>query len=457
MKKSRFPDSLVLIFAMIIVAQIATYLLPAGQYQRDGRRVLPDTFEYVEAEALPWHAFLTAIPGGLEAGGEIIFLVFIVGGVIGVIKATGSIDSLIDAAMTRFGGRPIWLIAGMTTLFAIGSSTIGMAEEYMPFIPILVTMCIALKMDAVVAMGIVYIGAGVGYGCAAINPFTVMIGQNIAGLPPASGAGLRWGLLVICLLVGVHHIMRYSRRIQADPSRSLVGDVDYSSGFEMPEDVRFTPRRILILLVMLVGIGLFVWGVRTEAQGGWDWYFTELNAVFLGMALIAAAIAGLTPNRVAREFCTGAAEMTSTALLIGFARTIQVVLDRGQVSDTVIHGIAGPLEAAGPDVAAAGMLAVQSVCNFFIPSGSGQAYVTMPIMAPLADIVGVTKQTAVLAYQMGDGFTNMIVPTNALLMGMLALGKIPYQRWLKFILPLMVKLYFVSIVALILANRLGYQ
>ncbi len=457
-KKTRFPDSLVLIFALILVAQIATYLLPAGRYQRDGKRVLPDTFEYVEADALPWHAALTAIPGGLEAGAQIIFLVFIVGGVIAVIRETGAIDAMIGAALSRFASRPIWLVAGMTALLAVGSSTIGMAEEYMPFVPILVTMCIALKMDAVVALGIVYVGAGVGYGCAAINPFTVMIGQDIAGLPPTSGAGVRWALLAVCLAIGVHHVMRYGRRIQADPSRSLVRDVDYSSGFDMPADVRFTWRRILILVVLLFSLALIVYGVRDErTQGGWGWHFTELDAVFIAAGLIAAGIAGLAPNRVARRFCAGAAEMTTTALLIGFARTIQVVLDRGLVTDTVIHGIAGPLEAAGPDVAAAGMLAVQSVCNFFIPSGSGQAYVTMPIMAPLADVVGVTKQTSVLAFQMGDGFTNMLVPTNALLMGMLALGKIPYQRWLKFILPLMVKLYAVSVVALIAANRLGYE
>ena len=453
MKKSRFPDSLVLIFAMIVVAQIATYLLPAGEYRREPspydaekEQVIPGTYALVDAERLPWHAALTSIPKGLDEGGEIIFFVFI--------RATGAIDALLAAAIQHLGKRPIWLVAGMTTLFAIGSSTIGMAEEYMPFIPILVTMCLALKMDAMVAMGIVYIGAGVGYGCAAINPFTVMIGQKIAGLDPTSGALLRWMLLVVCLVVGVHHIMRYARRIKADPRRSLVGDVDYSSGFEMPGDVRLTARRGVILAVLLAGVGLFVWGV--SQWSGWGWYFTELNAVFLGMALIAALVGGISPNRSALEFCRGAAELTTTALLIGFARTIEVVLVDGRIIDTVIHAFAEPLEAAGPSAAAGGMLAIQSVCNFFIPSGSGQAYVTMPIMAPLSDLVGVTRQTSVLAYQMGDGFTNMIVPTNALLMGMLALGKIPYQRWLRFIVPLMVKLYVVAVVALLVAVKTGY-
>jgi len=178
-------------------------------------------------------------------------------------------------------------------------------------------------------------------------------------------------------------------------------------------------------------------------------------ALFLGGALLCAMIAPLTPNRVSREFCAGAAEMTTTALLIGFARTIEVVLRDGTVIDTVVNGIAEPLSTLGASGSAIGMLGVQSVCNFFIPSGSGQAYVTMPIMAPLADLTGVSRQTAVLAYQAGDGFMNMVVPTNALLMGMLGLGRIPYQRWIRFVLPLMLKLMAVAALALVLATQFG--
>jgi len=456
-QKSRFPHSLVLIFAMIVVAQVATYFLPAGEFQRQahpetGRlMVVPGTYAQVEAEVLPWHAFLTSIPKGMEEGADIIFFVFIVGGVIAVVRATGAIDALIGAAIRHLGQRSVLLVGGMTTLFALGSSTIGMAEEYMPFIPLLVTMCLALGMDAIVAMGIVYIGAGIGYGCAALNPFTVLIGQRIADLPPTSGQGVRWLLLCLCLGVGVQHILSYARKIKRHPELSLVHDVDYSSGYEMPSDVAFTPARKLILALFAGAIGLFVWGV-----GAHEWYLTELAGLFFGIALLSAVIGKLSPNRVAGEFCSGAAEMTTTALLIGFARTIQVVLDEGHVIDTVIHGLAVPLQSAGPDLSAVGMLGVQSVCNFFIPSGSGQAYVTMPIMVPLADVTSVSRQTAVLAYQFGDGFTNMLVPTNALLMGMLALGRIPYQRWLRFVGSYLVKTYLLLIVALILAVRLGY-
>jgi len=366
MSKSRFPDSLVLILAMVVLAQVATLVLPAGEFQREGRSVIPGTYERLTdaevtggdvASVLP--DALTAIPRGLEAGADIIFLVFLVGGVIGVIRKTGAIDALLDRAIGNFGSKPVLLVGGMTTLFALGSSTIGMAEEYMPFVPILVTMSLALKLDAVVAMGIVYIGAGVGYGCAALNPFTVLIGQDIAGLPPASGQSFRWLLLVVCLAVGVHHIMRYVARIKADPSRSLVADIDYSDGFERPEGTRFTAGRLLVLIAFVAVIGVFVWGAKYR-----EWYLTELSALFLALGLAAALLCRMSANETARAFCHGAAEMTTTALLIGFARTIQVVLTDGQVIDTVIHAIAQPLEQVGSSGAAVGMLAVQAVCNF---------------------------------------------------------------------------------------------
>ena len=451
-QRRRVPDALVLVFALVVLAQLASYVLPAGEFERDGRRVIPGTWRAVDAEPLPPLAFLTAVPAGLAAAHEVVFFVFLAGGTIGVVRATGAIDALIGAAIGRLASRPGWLVAGMVGLFALGSSTVGMAEEYMPFVPVLVTLCLALKLDAVVAVGIVYVGAGVGYACAALNPFTVLVAQEIAGLPLTSGQPVRWALLVVCAAVGVHHVLRYAARLRADPAASLVAGVDYSSGFELPADVRFTARRAAAAAVLAAGVGVFVHGVA--ARG---WYLAELSAVFLGSGLLAAAVGGLGPNRAARAFLEGAAQMTATALLIGFARAVEVVLSDARVIDTIVDGLAAPLAALPAHAAALGMLAVQTVCNLFIPSGSGQAYVTMPIMAPLADLTGVTRQTAVLAYQFGDGFTNMLVPTNALLMGMLALARIPYQRWAAFVVPLLVKLYAVAAAALVAAVALGYR
>ena len=447
----RLPDSLVLIFALIVLAQAASYVVPAGEFEREGPRVVEGSYRAVDAEALPPLAFLTSIPAGLAAAQEIIFFVFLVGGVISVVRATGAFDGAIAAAIRRLSSRPEWLVGGMVALFALGSSTVGMAEEYMPFVPILVTMCLALRLDAVTAVGIVYVGAGVGYACAALNPFTVLIAQDIAGLELTSGQAVRWGLLLACAAVGVHHILRYASRIRRDPEASLVAEVDYSDGFALEADARFTGRHAAVLSVFVAGIGIFVYGVA--ARG---WYLVELSAVFLAIGLLCAAVGRLGANATSRAFLRGAADMTATALLIGFARTIEVVLSDAQVIDTLVQWLAAPLGALPAHASALGMLAAQTVCNLFIPSGSGQAYVTMPIMAPLADLTGVTRQTAVLAYQFGDGFTNMLVPTNALLMGMLALGRIPYERWLRFVLPLLAKLYLVAALALAAAVQLGF-
>lgn len=450
--RSSVPDSFVLIFILIVFAQVASYVLPPGEYARDGQRVIEGTFHSVEADPLPPFAFLTSIPKGLAEAQDIIFFVFVVGGVISVVRATGAIDAFIGSAIDRLAVKPGWLVAGMVGLFAVGSSTIGMAEEYLPFVPILVTMCLALKLDAVVAVGIIYVGAGVGYACAAVNPFTVLIAQDIAAVPLTSGQTVRWVLLVLCSAVGVHHILHYAARLRVDPQASLVADVDYSTGFTLPDDVVLTPRRRAVLVLLVVTIAGFVWGVATRG-----WNVTELSSVFMALGLVVAVIGRLSPNRVSQTFLRGAADMTTTALLIGFARTIQVVLTDARVIDTVIHGLVQPLGLLPSHAAAVAMLAVQTVCNLFIPSGSGQAYVTMPVMAPLADLTGLTRQTAVLAYQFGDGFTNMLVPTNALLMGILALGRIPYQRWVAFVLPLLGKLYLVAVVALIVAVEFGYR
>ncbi len=459
MPKRKFPDSLVLIFSIIILAQVLSYVLPHGAYERvevEGSHrmmVVDGTYQQITGEEKttlrPW-AFLTALPEGLAQAQDIIFLIFIVGGIIALLRQSGAVDAALHGAVERLGKAPWILIAGTSFLFGVGSFSIGFGEEYVPLIPILVTMSLAMKLDSIVAMGMIWVPYGIGWGCAGINPFGVLIAQGIAGVPLTSGLATRWVLLAIFLAVGIHHVYAYARKIQKDPSASLVADVDYSTGFEMPQDVKLTGPRIAILAVFVLGMVLFVLGAKNQG-----WYITELNAVFLGIGLLAVIIARMSPNLAAGTFIRGASEMTSAALLVGFARTIEVVLSRGEIIDTVIHSIVSLLEGTGRYVSAVGMLAVQMVCNFFIPSGSGQAYVTMPIMSPLATLTDVPQQVAVLAYQFGDGFTNMVVPTSALVMGTLALGKIPYTRWVRFVMPLLVKIFALAVIVLILAVRYG--
>lgn len=459
-KRSWSFDSLVLIFSIIVLAQLLIYLVPQGQFERqpypqnpDRSMVVAETYARATAEQQadipPWY-FLLAIPKGLAAAQDIIFLIFLVGGVIAILRKSGAIDAVLHKAVEKLGRNPWVLIAGCLVMFSMGAYTIGMGEEYVPLIPIIVTMSLAMRMDAIVAMGMVWIPYAIGWACAGTNPFGVIIAQNIANVPITSGWAFRLVMLVAFLGIAFHHIYRYAKKVQRDPEASLVGQVDYSKGFDPPADIRLTRPRIAVLLVFIIGIVGFVTGVAK-----YGWYITELNAVFLGIGLLAAIIARISPGETSRTFIQGAAEMTAAALLVGFARTIEVVLSDGQVIDTIINALAGVLENAGAEGAALGMLVVQTICNFFIPSGSGQAFVTMPIMSPLATLTGVPQQVAVLAYQFGDGFTNMIVPTSALVMGALALGKIPYGAWARFTGPLLLKLFALAAFFLILAIHIG--
>jgi uncharacterized ion transporter superfamily protein YfcC len=459
-KRSWSIDSLVLIFSFIVVAQLLSYVVPQGHFDTQPyandpslTMVVAGTYELVATEdeitMAPWQ-FLIAITKGMADAQDIIFLIFLVGGVIGVLRKTGAIDAALNRAVVRLGKSPWILIGGCLLMFGAGSFTIGMGEEYVPLIPIIVTMSLAMRMDAVVAMGMVWIPYGIGWGCAGINPFGVLIAQDIANVPLASGIGFRLFMMLVLLAVGFHHLYRYAMKVRRDPSSSLVAHIDYSQGFELPEDIRLTKPRIAILVVFLLGIVGFVYGAANL-----HWYISELNAVFLAIGLSAAIISRMPAGETSRTFLEGAAQMTAPALIVGFARTIAVVLSDGQIIDTVIDSIAGMLEGASPDVAAVGMLVVQTITNIFIPSGSGQAFVTMPIMSPLATLTDVPQQTAVLAYQFGDGFTNMIVPTSALVMGALALGRVPYTAWVKFVGPLLVKIFALAIVFLVVSIHFG--
>jgi uncharacterized ion transporter superfamily protein YfcC len=452
----RVPHTLVLLFAMIVAAVLLTYLLPAGSYDKveneHGRmQVVPGTFRPTPEVSPPSPlAVFTAVPRGLEAAAEIIFFVFIIGGAFAVLRATGAIDALLGAALRRLGHRPLWLVLGGVVVFAAGSSTIGMAEEYLPFVPVLVALALALGYDAVVGVAIISIGYGVGYGVAAINPFTVMIAKDIAGLPPGSGLGFRLALTAVFVPLGMHHVWRYARRVRRDPATSLVADIAPPALERTYQATAFTTSHKLVLGAVALMFAVLVYGIVR-----WEWYLVEMGALFLGLTILMALIARLSADGTAQVFTAGAAELSGTALLIGFARSIQVVLEQGGVIDTIVHGLSVPLQALGPALAAVGMFMVQSLTNLFIPSGSGQAYVTMPIMAPLADVVDVPRQVAVIAYQFGDGFTNIVVPTNPVIIGMLAIAGIPFDRWLRFVLPFMLKVLVVGSIALVVAILIG--
>lgn len=456
--KFKVPHTLVLLFGMMVLALLFTYILPQGSFEmvenEHGRSVVvPDSYEKNPEKT--WMSVLslfTVLPRAFADSQDIIFFIFIIGGALAVIKSTGMIDAFLGKMLEKFSARPQILIIGTMLVFTIGSSTLGMAEEYLPFITVLIALSIGLKMDVITAVGIMVVGYGIGYGVAAINPFTVLLAQEVAELPPTSGLWYRLLLLVPFFIVGWHHVQRYGMRIRKDPSKSLMADIEIKGEKGETSYPSLTKTHWLIFLLTVFTIGIIIYGISN-----WHWYLVELGAAFFALAIAVSIIGKINPNKAAIAFGIGASELTTTALLIGFARSIALLLEDGMVLHTIVHYLSIPLQSVGPELASIGMFMFQSLLNFFIPSGSGQAFVTMPLMAPIADLTGVSRQIAVLAYQFGDGFTNMLVPTNAVLMGIIGIAGIPYDRWFKFIIPLMVKLWIVGSIALVIAVWVGYN
>jgi len=267
-----------------------------------------------------------------------------------------------------------------------------------------------------------------------------------------SGLEFRLAMFLPFMAIGYVHVLRYARKVRADHSASLVADIPEAQPPEVKAPEAVTSRHLIVLAVTLATLALVVWGIKVH-----EWYLVELGGAFFALAVVVGLLAGMSLDGMARQFTVGAAELTTTALLIGFARAIELTLSDGQVLHTIVNGLAMPLVAVGGELSAIGMVLIQSMLNFFIPSGSGQAYVTMPLMAPISDIVGVSRQVAVLAYQMGDGFMNMIVPTNAVLMGILGICGIPYGRWFRFIWPLIVQLLVAACITIVIAVMINYQ
>lgn len=439
-------------------ALILTWVLPSGEFATEENEsgievVIPGSFEvFNEKEYLSPVSLFTVVPRAFADAQGIIFFVLIIGGALAVVRKTGAIDALLGKIVIHFGTKPGPLLFITMILFALASATLGMAEEYIPFAIILVALCVAMNLDSITAIGTMVVGYGIGYGIAILNPFTLLVAQDIAGLTPGSGMWFRLSLSVPLLAIGFHHVWSYAKRIQRNPENSFVFGIQESENQTITDNPEFTVRRLLVLLVTTGALIALVYGIYK-----YGWYFIELGAVFLALTILVGIISEIGINQTAKTFTAGAAELTGTALLIGFARAIALIMEDGEILHTVVNGLAAPLSIVGAEFAAIGMLFIQSILNFFIPSGSGQALVTMPLMAPIGDLIGVSRQVSVLAFQLGDGLMNMIVPTNPVLMGILGLASIPYDKWFKFIYPLMLKLLFTCSLALALAVWIGYS
>ena len=433
MRKRRFPNTYVIISAIILVCALATLAVPPGQYvtAADG------SVSFVSADRSPqtWQVFTALYHGFVKQAGIIIFIL-IVGGAFWVLNATGAVSYGINRFISKAGRYDKLVLVGLALMFSIGGAVFGMSEETIPFVGIVVPLMTAMGYDAITGLLVVYVASNIGFSAAFLNPFTVGIAQEMSGLPLFSGMGYRlicWALLTGVLIV---FILLYSSRIRKAPETGSSFAAD-----ETQEDGR---RKNLILLALLLTVILLVVGVTC-----FKWYMPEISALFLVMGIAVGIIGGFSANRIADEFVAGAKDILSAALIVGLASGIIVILQDGHVVDSMLHGLETGLGGAGKTGSLAMMYGIQTLINFLITSATAKAAVTIPIMAPFCDLIHLSRQAMVMAFQFGDGFTNMVTPTSGVLMAALGMAKVPYEKWVKWIWKYVLALILAGFVLLL--------
>jgi uncharacterized ion transporter superfamily protein YfcC len=451
----KIPDVYVIVFSLILLAAVATWIVPGGAFDREqvvrgaveAEIVVPGSFHFEPSHPQVLEIFTAPINGALRLA-KIIFFIFMVGGSFYVLNETQAIAAGIHRLVQALKGREFLVIPTVMTVFSLFGATFGMCEEAIPFVLIFVPLALALGYDSLVGVSLTFLAAGVGFAGAFLNPFTVQIAQGIVGVQPVSGWGYRLLVWCVATTATITWVMIYAARVKADPERSSMFELDEVRRREVMAQqqatTELTPRRAACLAILLGGIVVMIVGVVV-----FKWYIIELTGLFLAMGLTAGIVSGMSANDLARTFVNGCKDIAGAALIVGFAGGIVEILEAGRIMDTILWAMSTVTSQLPGVVTAQVMYLMQLGVNFFIPSGSTQAALVMPIMGPLAHLSGITPQTAVLAYQLGDGFTNMIIPTSGVTVGTLSMARIPYEKWFRWNLPMQGMFILMSLAFLI--------
>lgn len=443
---ARFPHPLALLVGCLIIAAALTYILPPGQYQRredpvtHREVVVPGTFAPVERSPVNLFQAAVAIPRGMADAASVIFLVFLIGGAFTVVDRTGALRMAIGALVRKLDRRETLVIPVSCAAFAIGGALENMQEEIIAFVPLLLLLTRRLGFDALTAVAMSLGAAAVASSFSPINPFQAQIAQKLAQLPLGSGWQFRTTLMLVALGFWTWGVTRHARRTRKPPEA-----VELETGTVLGR------RAPLILLSVLGAFAVFLFGIL---RLGWD--FDQLSAVFFIMGVVAGLLGKLGVRGTVEAFVDGFRSMTLAALLIGFARAISVVLEQGRILDTIVHGLSAPLANLPPAVSAIGIMAVEAGIHVPVPSVSGEAVLTLPVLVPLSDLIGLSRQVTVLAYQYGAGLCELVTPTNGALMAMLAAAGVGYDDWLKTFTRLVGGLALIGVAAIILAIAISF-
>jgi uncharacterized ion transporter superfamily protein YfcC len=480
-QKSRFtlPSAYTILFALIVVAAIATWIIPAGTYEtNEAGEPLPGTYHEVDAKpARILVDSLTAPINGLygiedAATGninyynsgtlfgaiDIALFILVIGGFLGVTMKTGAIQAGIGSLVQRMAGRERLMIPALMCVFALGGTTYGMAEESLAFYALVITVLIVAGYDALTGAAVVLLGCGIGTLGSTINPFATGIASGIAGIPISEGLVGRIVILVAGLAIGIFFVLRYADRVKADPSRSVVFDLkaENEARFRAEDEggqITVTGTHKLILAVFALAFVAMIYGVIPWSDLGiplptWWWWFPEMTASFLLFTIVIGVIGRMREGELTSNFVDGARDLLGVALIIGIARGITVIMNNGEITDTVLHWVERALGDTGEAVFAIVMFVLFLPLSFLIPSSSGLATVAMPITAPLAGFVDVSEAIVVTAYQSASGLMNLFIPTSAVVMGGLAIARVPYGTYLRWVWPLLAALAALCIVVL---------
>jgi len=428
----KVPHTYVIIATILVLCAVITWFVPGGQYVTGADGTL--SYEQVDSVPQTWQVFSAIYHGFVKQAGIIVFIL-VVGGAFWLLNATGAVSAGISRFIVKVGKRDKLVLAAITVLFSLAGAVFGMSEETIPFVGIVVPLVVSMGYDAFMGMLIVYVASNSGFSSAFLNPFTVGIAQGMADLPLFSGMGYRlfcWAFLTVLLTV---FVLVYARRSRKQPATEAAAVTPAES---------LTRRQSWILVVLLVTVVALVAGVTCG-----DWYLPEITGLFLVMGIVCGLIAGFSASKIADELLAGAKDILSAALIVGFASGIIVILQDGKVVDSILHSLQEGLDGTGPMASLSAMYGIQALINFIIPSATAKAAITIPIMAPFSDMVGVSRQAMVLAYQFGDGFTNMLTPTSGVLMAALAMARIPYAQWVKWIWKLVLALLVIGLLLLL--------
>ncbi|PTI48038.1 YfcC family protein [Staphylococcus succinus] len=451
------PHTYALLLLIIIFASLLTYIIPAGEYAREEKGgqtlVVSGSYQEVQQQGVSFFDIFRAIPEGLISGGEIVFYIFLVGGAFGIVHKTGAFENGVNKAMQVLGSFKFLMIPLTMVIFSILGFSIGLAEETIIFVPIGIIIARTLGYDALTGAAMIILGAASGFIGGMLNPFTVGVAQSVAELPMFSGWGLRTIIYLFILTAAIITVMIYAHKVKGDKTKSLVYELEQveekkETKMDMP---RFTKSQATGLALIIAAIILNVFGIFR-----YGWSFNEMSANFLLAGLLAGLIGGLGLNGTFDAMIEGMKDILFGAMIVGFAKGIIVILENGKVIDTIVHGMSALLGDVPSSIVILSMFVLQFLLNFFIPSGSGQALTTMPLMVPISDLLNINRQLTVLAFQYGDAISNILFPTSAILMGALAVGKITYTQWLKFAWKLIIVWVLICSIAMTIALVVGY-